>query len=301
MNKRKQHVMQQAHELFIENGFQQTSIQDILAASNISKGTFYNYFSSKNELLISIFKNIYTELEWQRKQLLIGQDKADSTLFIKQIEMLIKTNNQYKIISLFEEILFTNDEELKNYIKNRRVHELNWVYNRLVDICGSKNKTYLLDCSIMLMGMIHSTIYMHTLVYQDNTNVHEIVQYCVNRVLDMVNHLSNTKEVLLNPDMLYNWLAVQTINNEDLGKKEIYCMLYTLKANVKKDNDRLTNHEKIEQLLTFVEEEIEIKHPRYFIIESTLMSLMQEVKDSPYAKMVLTLIESMEKIYSKQN
>lgn len=153
----------------------------------------------------------------------------------------------------------------------------------------------------MLMGMIHSTIYMHTLVYQDNTNVHEIVQYCVNRVLDMVNHLSNTKEVLLNPDMLYNWLAVQTINNEDLGKKEIYCMLYTLKANVKKDNDRLTNHEKIEQLLTFVEEEIEIKHPRYFIIESTLMSLMQEVKDSPYAKMVLTLIESMEKIYSKQN
>lgn len=48
MNKRKKHVMDKAHELFIENGFQHTSIQDILAASNISKGTFYNYFSSKN-------------------------------------------------------------------------------------------------------------------------------------------------------------------------------------------------------------------------------------------------------------
>ncbi|WP_400246875.1 TetR/AcrR family transcriptional regulator [Niallia sp. JL1B1071] len=301
MNKRKQHVMDKAHELFIENGFQQTSIQDILTASNISKGTFYNYFSSKNELLISIFKNIYTELEWQRKQLLIGQDKTDSTLFIKQIEMLIRTNNQYKIISLFEEILFTKDEELKNYIKNRRVHQLSWIYNRLVDVCGAQNKTYLLDCSIMLMGMIHSNIFVHSLVYQDHANIHQIVHYCVNRVLDMVNQLSKSNEVLLKPDTLYNWIALQSINDDDMGKKEILCMLYTFKADLKKDKEFLTNQEKIEQLLTFIEEEIEIKHPRYFIIESTLMSLMQEVKDTPYAKTVQTFKESIEKVYSQQN
>ncbi|HEO8422425.1 TetR/AcrR family transcriptional regulator [Niallia sp. FSL W8-0635] len=301
MNKRKQHVMDKAHELFIENGFQQTSIQDILTASNISKGTFYNYFSSKNELLISIFKNIYTELEWKRKQLLIGQDKTDSTLFIKQIEMLISTNNQYKIISLFEEILFTKDEELKNYIKNRRVHEFGWIYNRLVDVCGAQNKTYLLDCSIMLMGMIHSSIYVHSLVYQDHANIHQIVQYCVNRILDMVNHLSNSKEVLLKPDTLYNWIALQSINDDDMGKKEILCMLYTFKADLKKEREFLTNHEKTEQLLTFIEEEIEIKHPRYFIIESTLISLMQEVKDTPYAKTVQTLKEGIERVFAQQN
>jgi AcrR family transcriptional regulator len=301
MNKRKQRVMDKAHELFIENGFQQTSIQDILAASNISKGTFYNYFSSKNELLISIFKNIYTELEWQRKQLLIGQDKTDSSLFIKQIEMLIRTNNQYKIISLFEEILFTRDEELKNYIKNRRVHEFSWIYNRLVDVCGAQNKKYLLDCSIMLMGMIHSSIYMHSLVYQDHANIHQIVQYCVNRVLDMVNHLSNSNEVLLKPDTLYNWIALQSINDDDMGRKEILCMLYTFKADLKKDKEFLTNQEKIEQLLTFIEEEIEIKHPRYFIIESTLMSLMQEVKDTPFAKTVQTLKEGIVKVYAQLN
>lgn len=299
MNKRKQHVMDKAHELFIENGFQQTSIQDILTASNISKGTFYNYFSSKNELLISIFKNIYTELEWQRKQLLIGQDKTDSSLFIKQIEMLIRTNNQYKIISLFEEILFTKDEELKNYIKNRRVHEFSWIYNRLVDVCGAQNKNYLLDCSIMLMGMIHSSIYVHSLIYQDHANIHQIVQYCVNRVLDMVNHLSKSKEVLLKPDTLYNWIALQSINDDDIGKKEILWMLYTFKADLKKDKNFLTNREKIEQLLTFIEEEIEIKHPRYFIIESTLMSLMQIVKDTPYAKTVQKFVESIEKVYAQ--
>ncbi|MFP3340850.1 TetR/AcrR family transcriptional regulator, partial [Micrococcus sp. SIMBA_131] len=59
MNDRKQHVIKMAHQLFIERGFQSTSIQDILEYSGISKGTFYNYFSSKNELLIALFKALY--------------------------------------------------------------------------------------------------------------------------------------------------------------------------------------------------------------------------------------------------
>ncbi|MED3794067.1 MULTISPECIES: TetR/AcrR family transcriptional regulator [Niallia] len=301
MNKRKKHVMDKAHELFIENGFQHTSIQDILAASNISKGTFYNYFSSKNELLISIFKNIYTELEWQRKQLLIGQDKADSVLFIKQIEMLIKTNNQYKIISLFEEILFTNDEELKGYIKNRRVHELNWVYNRLMDVCGPTSRNYLVDCSILLMGMIHSTIYMHSLVYQENANIHQIVQYCVNRILEMVKQLSHSKDVLLKPETLYNLINVQSLKDHDSGKKEILCLLYKLKADLKRAEEFFQTQEKMDQLLEFIEEEIEMRYPRYFILESTLKSLSLEVKDTPFTETVVTLAARIEKVFSKQN
>ncbi|WP_052137929.1 TetR/AcrR family transcriptional regulator [Heyndrickxia ginsengihumi] len=47
MNDRKQHVMNIARQLFVNNGFQTTSIQEIIEQSGISKGTFYNYFSSK--------------------------------------------------------------------------------------------------------------------------------------------------------------------------------------------------------------------------------------------------------------
>ncbi len=56
MNNRKQQVVKNAHHLFfVEKGFQAISIQDIIDYSGISKGTFYNYFSSKNELLTSCF------------------------------------------------------------------------------------------------------------------------------------------------------------------------------------------------------------------------------------------------------
>ena len=58
MNDRKQHVVNMAHQLFINKGVQSTSVQDILEYSGISKGTFYNYFSSKHELLIALFTNL---------------------------------------------------------------------------------------------------------------------------------------------------------------------------------------------------------------------------------------------------
>ncbi len=77
---------------------------------------------------------------------------------------------------------------------------------------------------------------MHSLVYQDDANIHQIVQYCVNRVLDMVNQLSKSNEVLLRPDTLYNWIALQSINDDDIGKKEVLCMLYKFKADIKKKN-----------------------------------------------------------------
>ena len=56
MKKRKRQIIQAARTLFIEKGFVNTSILDIIAAANISKGTFYNHFSSKNECLIAIIE-----------------------------------------------------------------------------------------------------------------------------------------------------------------------------------------------------------------------------------------------------
>lgn len=63
INKRKEQVIQKAHELFIEKGYHATSIQDILNHSRISKGSFYNYFPSKGDLFKAVFTSIHDQLE----------------------------------------------------------------------------------------------------------------------------------------------------------------------------------------------------------------------------------------------
>jgi len=50
----KKKIIEQSILLFEKKGFSQTSIQDIVDALKVTKGTFYYYFSSKEELLMDI-------------------------------------------------------------------------------------------------------------------------------------------------------------------------------------------------------------------------------------------------------
>ncbi|KAB2834515.1 MAG: TetR/AcrR family transcriptional regulator [Candidatus Dadabacteria bacterium] len=50
MNKSKEKILASAKELFHENGFQQTSVDEILKKSGVTKSNFYYHFKSKEEL-----------------------------------------------------------------------------------------------------------------------------------------------------------------------------------------------------------------------------------------------------------
>lgn len=55
---RKNDILNAAEELFSTKGYQQTTIIDILKAVGIAKGTFYYYFSSKEEVMDAIIDRI---------------------------------------------------------------------------------------------------------------------------------------------------------------------------------------------------------------------------------------------------
>lgn len=54
INKTKSKITKVAWQLFHEKGYSETTIDDIIAASGTSKGSFYHYYSSKDELLCSL-------------------------------------------------------------------------------------------------------------------------------------------------------------------------------------------------------------------------------------------------------
>lgn len=58
---RKQEILVAARELFVSKGYDQTSVSDILKIVDIAKGTFYYYFSSKEEVLEAIILDIVEE------------------------------------------------------------------------------------------------------------------------------------------------------------------------------------------------------------------------------------------------
>ncbi|MBO9129425.1 TetR/AcrR family transcriptional regulator [Bacillus sp. 165] len=269
MNDRKLHVIKTAHQLFIEKGFQATSIQDILDQSGISKGTFYNYFSSKNELLIALLKMLYTKLEQDRNVLLLDQDPSNIEIFIKQMEMQMKMNKTNKIISLLEESTVLNDPDLKQYIRYGSFKMLRWLYNRFIDIFGEDKKPFLLDCAIMFLGILQHNLNYYSMVHESNTSIHTVVRYSVERVVRMVAEVAETREQLIPPELLDTWLPDCQKVNQTFEQK-LRHTIFTLKEASDYSEEPL----KYIELLDFVQHELlHSKSPRKFLVESALLSL----------------------------
>lgn len=49
--KRKQELLQIAYRLFLEKGYENTSVEAIISAAKIAKGTYYYHFQSKEQML----------------------------------------------------------------------------------------------------------------------------------------------------------------------------------------------------------------------------------------------------------
>ncbi|SFB11903.1 transcriptional regulator, TetR family [Lentibacillus halodurans] len=84
-------ITQQAIVLFGKKGFSETSIQDIVDALDVTKGTFYYYFTSKEQLLKEIHHEYITDL-LERQNGIIQSDALNQKEKITGIIRLLITD-----------------------------------------------------------------------------------------------------------------------------------------------------------------------------------------------------------------
>lgn len=62
-NRTKAKIVEVAWKLFEEKGYEETTLDEIIAASNTSKGSFYHYFNGKDELLATLSEILDSKYE----------------------------------------------------------------------------------------------------------------------------------------------------------------------------------------------------------------------------------------------
>lgn len=64
----RQQILEAAKNLFSDKGFEATNVRDIIHESNLSPGTFYNYFQSKEEIFEVLTTEIIDEVRREIQQ-----------------------------------------------------------------------------------------------------------------------------------------------------------------------------------------------------------------------------------------
>nr|WP_300091650.1 TetR/AcrR family transcriptional regulator [Sedimentibacter sp.] len=113
---RRREILVAARELFVTKGYDQTSVNDILKIVDIAKGTFYYYFSSKEEVLEAIILDIVEE----------GARRAENVLKDTSIPLV----NRIMIAIMSQAPEFEGSNEIKEEIHKVENTKLERLYLR---------------------------------------------------------------------------------------------------------------------------------------------------------------------------
>ena len=292
LNDRKRHVLLTAQQLFVEKGYITTSIQDILDAAKISKGTFYNYFSSKNECLKAILELGRDETMIRRRELLIGQDASDKKVLAGQITIRQEVNRDHNLLPIFEAIFHSDDPDLRAFAKKYHIAELAWLSNRLVDVYGNDAAPYVPDCAVLMFGMLQHMTHIRSASTEGDIDIEELVNFTLRRMDSIMPTMIETADRLINHDIF------RTLDETTSKTKQQLQLLLTDFNDSLADADRLKSRQYIE----FIIDELNSEHPRVFLLETVTRSFRETFIGSPeehkaqaLASALWTFLDTLEK------
>jgi tetR/acrR family transcriptional regulator len=152
---KKDKIIEKSMELFCEKGYRTTKVEEITKALGISKGNFYTYFNSKEEVLYEVLNIMKNERIRMMEE--INTDKAPKEVLRDFIEDSRQICYKYlKRVNLKNIDDFLKDKKIVNHMEEVLDILVKFLKKNIIErIEGSQNKEYNLEFIIdfILMSM----------------------------------------------------------------------------------------------------------------------------------------------------
>ncbi|EHD1597598.1 TetR/AcrR family transcriptional regulator [Listeria monocytogenes] len=279
MKEKKQRIIKSAKEVFQKQGYLKTSVQDMVDAAGISKGTFYNYFTSKEELAIVIFKQEYSVLH-QRLEYTMAQDGAKKDNFTECLKIIIHfyTENGEILNITFSQTMI--DDDFNAFLQNVRLKNMEWVKYQLLEVYGEETKPYINDITKLLSGMAAMYVFASGSKNVNTGLIERAIPYVVRRLDALVKDILESGEIVFTEADTENLVPDQTM----IRKKRLAKLREALEElNVGIENADIADSDKWqykESMNALVGEINNNEAPRDFMVQGTLLYLKQHVPAS---------------------
>ncbi|HDM9639687.1 TPA: TetR/AcrR family transcriptional regulator [Listeria monocytogenes] len=279
MKEKKQRIIKSAKEVFQKQGYLKTSVQDMVDAAGISKETFYNYFTSKEELAIVIFKQEYSVLH-QRLEYTMAQDGAKKDNFTECLKIIIHfyTENGEILNITFSQTMI--DDDFNAFLQNVRLKNMEWVKYQLLEVYGEETKPYINDITMLLSGMAAMYVFASGSKNVNTGLIERAIPYVVRRLDALVKDILESGEIVFTEADTENLVPDQTM----IRKKRLAKLREALEElNVGIENADIDDSDKWqykESMNALVGEINNNEAPRDFMVQGTLLYLKQHVPAS---------------------
>lgn len=157
----KEAILEAAVHLFAQKGFAETKLEDVAALAEFGKGTLYNYFENKDDLLLSAFDYaVENVLNFLYDQLASVWDPLDRIRLIANSQF-----NYYRTNTDFMNVIMTNQQVLMNHARSKSVFERFQELRKLIVIemqaaidAGQLRPGNAQHYASYLSGMIHGQV-----------------------------------------------------------------------------------------------------------------------------------------------
>ncbi|MEP5569196.1 MAG: TetR/AcrR family transcriptional regulator [Halioglobus sp.] len=133
VEQRESDILEAATQLFAEEGFHGSSTRKIAAQAGLSEGTLFHYFNTKNDLLLAILDEFYSELITSAQegvQDIMGT--RERLLFLAKNHLRSLMANHALMMRLIQVYLSVNVNYYLDY-KSSPLYDLNLRYTRIFD------------------------------------------------------------------------------------------------------------------------------------------------------------------------
>ena len=182
----KSRIIKAAWNLFYKNGYDNTTVEDIIAASKTSKGTFYHYFKGKEALLNSLsdlFDQKYEELAATIDPDMCPYDKL--LLLNHELFHMIETSVDIHLLAfLYSSQLTTKD---KKSLSDQKRFYFKWISEIIDDALknGEFNNTSTTEELMSIYAMYERALLYDWALFNGRLSLTEYSDKLLPHVLDM--------------------------------------------------------------------------------------------------------------------
>lgn len=127
LNQRRHDVFNASVSLFLEKGFRETTMQEIARAAGMGKSTLYDYFETKDEILISFVEDAAYDLTEEAKRI-ASQDLPSA----EKLRQVVRAHLSYLIANKDVFLKLTYDVQRLGPDGQKRIQAQRHVYQDLI-------------------------------------------------------------------------------------------------------------------------------------------------------------------------